>query len=250
MRFVLIIGLMAVSMSSFSQAPGYMGRRLTVTAELSFFNALFHPNANFNSGIARFNHREIFDLDYIITRDGSVGFTFELVNTSMAYEGWNDPKFDSPLFPGLASTFQHARITGQTFGLNYKLYRNPSKGGIAPVGGYAKFDIMVSRTEVFPFDKQNRVQLGMVKEYYNPIIGITYGRQRILWNSVIIRTGIQIALVPTGVLPYFTDITSDIEHEDPNKEFKRVHDARMFSYYAVNVNVGIGFLAPFRHRPK
>ena len=250
MRIGLIIGLMALAASCSAQAPGYMGRRLTVTAELSFFNALFGPNANFNSGISRFNHREIFDLDYVITRDGSIGFTFELVNTSIAYEGWNDPKFDSPLITDLPSTFKHARIKGQTFGLNYKLYRNPSKGGIAPVGGYAKFDIMVARTEVFPFDKENRVERGRIKEYYNPLIGITYGRQRILWNSVIIRTGIQIALVPTGVLPYFTGITSDIEHDDPHKELKRVHDARMFSYYAINVNVGIGFLAPIRHRPK
>ena len=89
-----------------------------------------------------------------------------------------------------------------------------------------------------------------IKEYYTPVLAITYGRQRILWNAIIVRTGIQIGLVPTGVLPYFSGVTSDIDHDDPHKELHRVHDARMFSYYAINVNVGIGFLAPFRHRPK
>ena len=106
MRLLLIIGLISFTTSAFSQAPRYMGRRLTVTAELGFFNALFNPNANYNRGVARFNHREIFDTDYIITRDGSVGFTFELVNTSIAYEGWNDQKFGFSTFTQSSKFFQ------------------------------------------------------------------------------------------------------------------------------------------------
>ena len=249
MRWMLVISLVLIQTVASAQAPGYMGRRLVVAADISFMNALFNPNTNFNNGFGSFNHREGIDVDYVVSRNGSVGLTFELVNTAMKYDRWNDPKFSEPLITDVASTFDHASITGQMFGVNYKHFSHPSRGGIAPVGAFARFGVGVVRTVLTPYDLENKVKYDHSWELYTPVVTLGYGRQRILWNSIVIRTGLELGIVPTGMVPAISG-NSRIEHSDPHKEMRRFHDARLFSYYMINAKFGIGFLAPFRHRPK
>jgi hypothetical protein len=87
--------------------------------------------------------------------------------------GWNDDSFDNLLVPGIDDRFEHGRIFGYGYGLNYKIFRNPSRGGIAPVGSYAKFDVMLLDVRVRPFDKGRDVANSYSHRFFTPAISIT-----------------------------------------------------------------------------
>ncbi|MFT4680283.1 MAG: hypothetical protein ACI9YU_000111 [Flavobacteriales bacterium] len=41
----------------------------------------------------------------------------------------------------------------------------------------------------------------------------------------------------------------EIEDDNPETELKKVHDARLFSYYEINAKVGSGFLVSASYWP-
>lgn len=251
-RIGLISILVLASFSGYSQASGYMGKKFLITGEVSFLNALFNPNHNMNKGLNKFsfNVRSTTDLDYVIARNGTIGLTFDVFVTGLNYK-WNTTEFTDWLVPGINTDFENARISGYGYGINYKIFRNPSKSGIAPIGSYVKFDLMLLDARVKPYSKSNDVVFGYTEQFYTPAFSITLGRQRILWDFLILRSGIQIGFVPTGISPYLQNLDSKgIERATQEQDLRAHVEARLFSYYLLNVNFGVGFLLPFRKNYK
>jgi len=246
MRWPMIISLF-LTLPCFGQAPGYMGKKFLLTGEISFLNALFNPNHNMNHGLNRFsfNFRSTTDLDYVVARNGTVGATFDVFYTGMEYD-WDTPDFDRLLVPGIGPGFDHARIFGYGYGINYKLYRNPDKAGIAPVGSYAKFDVMLLDVRVRPFDKQTDRPYPYADRFFTPALSVTFGRQRVLWDFLILRSGVQVGIVPLGIAPYLQQRDNGIESGTQQQHVRAHAQARLMTYYLLNVNFGVGFLLPFR----
>ncbi len=250
MRLLTIIFSLIVT-QALGQASGYMGKKLLITGEVSFFNALFNPNHNMNKGLNKFsfNFRSTTDLDYVVARNATLGATFDVFYTGMDYD-WNNPEFDQTLVPGIDDRFEHGRIFGYGYGLNYKIFRNPSKGSIAPVGSYAKFDVMLLDVRVKPFDKGNDVAHAYTDRFFTPAVSITLGRQRVLWDFLILRSGIQVGFVPMGISPYLQSLGNGIERGSQEQDLRANAEARLMTYYLFNVNFGVGFLLPFRKNYK
>lgn len=252
MKWLTLIFLLTAEVC-FGQASGYMGRKLLVTGEVSFLNALFNPNHNMNQGLRKFafNLRATSDLDYVVARNASVGATFDVFATGTEFD-WNTDKYADLLVADIDPKFQHARISGYGYGINYKIFRNPSKGGIAPIGSYVKFDMMLLDMRLRPFDDTADVAHSFSDRFFTPVISITLGRQRIFWDFLILRTGIQIGIVPMGISPYLQHIGDGIERETQQQELRAHAEARLMTYYLLNINFGVGFLLPFRktYRPK
>jgi len=251
MRNLLVIALMFVGQWSYAQAPGYMGKRLLVTGEASFFNALFHPNHFMEKGLSSFavNIRSTIDMDYMVARNGSIGVTFDLIFTGMEYN-WSTPEFTRLLIPGIDAGYDHAQIRGYGYGINYKVFTNPSKGGIAPIGGYVKFDVMVLDTRIQPYNKQKSMAMGHEERVITPMLSLTYGRQRVFFDFLVLRSGVQVGIVPTGIGPYIQLFDGELGKPDQATDLRAQAEARLFSYYLLNFNVGIGFLAPIRKKYK
>lgn len=248
MRGLLLIAML-LPMGLWAQAPGYMGKRLSVTGEASFFNALFNPDHAMNSGLNSFgfNVRGTFDVDYVVARNGSVGFTFDLLFSGMEYD-WADEAWTDPLVPRIGEEFQHGQIRGYGYGINYKVFRNPAKGGIAPIGGYTKFDVMLVDVRVRPYDKDGGRAHHHEEQFFTPVLSITLGRQRVFFNNLLLRTGVQLGIVPTGIVPYFERMDGNIDKATQREDLRAHTEARLLSYYLLNFNVGVGFLAPIRKR--
>lgn len=246
MRWLSVI-LLFVSASVFGQAPGYMGRKFLITGDVSFFNALFNPNHNMNQGLNTFsfNVRSTTDLDYVIARNGTIGLTFDVFTTGMQYK-WQDQNYSDLLVPNIDSRFDHARLFGYGYGINYKVFQNPNKGGIAPVGNYAKFDLMLLDVRVRPVDDNTDQAHSFSQRFFTPSMSITFGRQRILWDFLVLRSAIQIGFVPLGFTPYFQGLDNGIERGTQQQDLRAHAEARLMTYYLLNVNFGVGFLLPFR----
>lgn len=246
MRLLIVI-LSLVSTQVFGQASGYMGKKFLVIGEIRFLNALFNPNHNMNQGLNKFsfNFRSTTDLDYVIARNGTIGATFDVFYTGMKFD-WSTTEFDELLVPNIDSRFNHARIFGYGYGINYKVFRNPSKGGIAPLGSYVKFDLMLLDIRTRPFDKANDVAHSYSDRFFTPTFSITFGLQRIMWDFLVLRSGIQVGFVPFGISPYLQSLDKGIERGSQELELRANAEARLMSYYLINVNFGVGFLLPFR----
>ncbi|MBL4586443.1 MAG: hypothetical protein JKX84_05230 [Flavobacteriales bacterium] len=248
MKWFWIIGLF-VSVSAVGQAPGYMGKKLLITGEVSFLNALFNPNHNMNSGLRNFafNVRATTDLDLVIARNASIGLTFDVFATGMEYD-WKTDRYSEQLVPTIDSSFGNARISGYGYGINYKIFKKVSKNGIAPVGNYVKFDLMLLDMRVRAFDKGNEKAHPFSTRFLTPVFSITFGQQRIFWDFLILRSGIQLGFVPLGISPYMQKLNNGIERDTQEQDLRANTNARLFSYYLINVNFGVGFLLPFRKR--
>ena len=252
MKLLTLIFLLTAQVC-FGQASGYMGKKLLVTGEVSFLNALFNPNHNMNQGLRKFafNLRATADLDYVVARNSSVGATFDVFVTGAAFD-WQTDKYDELLVQDIGPNFQHSRISGYGYGINYKIFRNPAKSGIAPVGSYVKIDLMLLDTRLRPFDNSADATHSFSDQFFTPAISFTLGRQRILWDFLILRTGIQVGIVPMGISPYLQNLGDGIERGTQQQELRAHAEARLMTYYLLNVNFGVGFLLPFRktYKPK
>jgi hypothetical protein len=243
----LIVVLTFVSVQALGQASGYMGKKFLITGEISFLNALFNPNHNMNDGLNKFsfNFRSTTDLDYVIARNGTIGATFDVFYTGMKYD-WRSSEFEELLVPNIDARFDHGRIFGYGYGINYKVFRNPSKSGIAPVGSYAKFDLMLLDVRTRPFDKENELAHAYSDRFFTPAFSVTLGMQRILWDFFVLRSGIQIGFVPFGISPYLQSLDNGIEKGNQQQDLRAHVEARLMTYYLLNLNFGVGFLLPFR----
>ncbi|MBP9150800.1 MAG: hypothetical protein KBF73_00810 [Flavobacteriales bacterium] len=250
MRLLTFI-LVLLAELSFGQAPGYMDRKLLITSEVSFFNALFNPNHNFNEGIRKFsfNLRSTTDIDYVVARNGTIGVTFDVFSTSMKYH-WNSDQYDQLLIPNIDRQFEHSRITGYGYGINYKVFRNPSRGGIAPIGSYIKFDVMLLDVHLRPYNLTTETAHSYSDRFFTPAFSFTLGQQRIFWDFLILRTGVQLGFVPMGISPYLQDMGDGIVRGTQQQELRAYAESRILTYYLLNINFGVGFLLPFRKNYK
>lgn len=247
MLSVLFVAL--IGSSAMAQAPGYMGKRLLLTGEVSFLNALFNPDHNMASGLQRFgmNVRSTVDLDYVVARNGSIGFTFDFIFTGIEFY-WASDRYQKPLVPEIGEEYAHGQVRGYGYGINYKVFRNPAKGGIAPLGGYTKFDLMLLDLRVSPYDRATGVAYTFTEQFITPMVSVTFGQQRVFLNTLVLRTGLQVGFVPGGIVPYFELMDGNRQSKEHLDELSMRLHARMFSYYLLNFNVGVGFLAPVRQR--
>lgn len=245
----MAIASLFLSQSLWAQAPGYMGKRLLLTGEASFLNALVSPDHNMNTGLSTFayNIRSTFDLDYVVARNGSVGLTFDIILSGMEFE-WANARFDELLVPGIGSEYGHGQIRGYGYGINYKVFKNPARGGIAPIGGYTKFDAMLLDLRVRPFDRKAGIAHAHRERFLVPMLSVTFGQQRVFFNALVVRTGVQIGIVPGGIVPRFELMDGDLGKSGQREDLSSRLQARMFSYYLMNFNLGVGILAPVRKR--
>lgn len=251
-RTLLAYLLSGIASFCLAQAPGYMGHRLTFTAEASLMNALMNPNHNMGQGLDTYslNVRGTADLDYTVSRMTSVGLTFDVLATGLAFD-WGSERYDERIFPTIGNQFKHARIRGYGYGANVKFFRNPAKGAIAPVGTYTKIDALLLTLQAIPYSVSAKSEYrGGSHDFLAAVISFTLGQQRIFFNYLILRSAVQIGIVPTGIWPYFGSLDENISEPDQEGQIEALTQKRLFSYYLFNVNVGVGFIIPYRQKVK
>lgn len=234
------------------QAPGYMGKKWLITADASFMMAFFNQNHSMKQGLKDYamNIRGVVDLDHVVSRRVSLGATFDIHATGLAFD-WNSDRYPQKLVPGLSNNYKNCRIQGFGYGLNVKIFADANKGGIAPLGWYTKIDALLIDARAMPYAvAERKVYESYSQQILAPIIGITAGQQRILWNHLVLRSAVQFAIVPTGIGPYMRSIDSVIAETDQDEQLRTLALRRLFAYYLFNVNVGVGFLIPYRQKVK
>jgi len=251
-RVALAYLLVCIAPICLAQAPGYMGHRLTLTAEASLMNALMNPNHNMGQGLDTYslNVRGTADLDYTVSRTTSVGLTFDALVTGLSFD-WGSERYDERIFPSIGNEFKHTRIRGYGYGANVKFFRNPAKGAIAPVGTYTKIDALLLTLQAIPYSVLAKSEYNEGShDFLAAVVSFTLGQQRVFFNYLILRSAIQVGIVPTGIWPYFGSLDENISEPDQRGQLEALTQKRLFSYYLFNVNVGVGLIIPYRQKVK
>lgn len=252
MKILAISIALLFGLPAFGQAPGYMGKRWLVTADASFMMALFNLNHTMKQGLSDYamNIRGVVDFDHVVSRKVSIGATFDVHATGISFD-WNSDRFSQKLVLGLSNTYKNCRIQGFGYGVNLKIFADANKGGIAPLGWYTKIDALLIDARAMPYSvAEQSTYKAYSKQILAPVIGITAGQQRVLWNHLVLRSAVQFAVVPTGVGPYMRSLDSVIAETDQDEQLKNLALRRLFAYYLFNVNVGVGFIIPYRQKVK
>ena len=260
MKLKNILSLLVIiySISCFSQLSGYMGKRFTIGYSNYFFPALVGANAT--SKEISMNTTHCINVEYVIHNKinfcvGMQFFKTGVLKKSYEYKYLNNQNYYSYEATGSAiykGNKKPMELNTTNIMLGFKFFKS---GFIAPVGKYQKLDVIVLLDKLIyskdAFVDESRdkgsknVTLGIgTYDYTTLSIGYTVGRQRVLFNSIILDTGVRFGISPNGIFDStFGNLGGDY-NKSFEEELKQTVNYRIMGAQLFNVHIGIGFL-PF-----
>lgn len=232
MKNSIVLFCIFISLTAYSQVPGYFGRRAVVS-----YAVWAHPNVNLlanspsSNGIV-LDRTHAFSLDYIVSHRASICFGFQFSRIGMNFPGEYYRNF---IYTGSDKYPAYLHAKGASVGLKFF-----ARDKIAPLGRYIKWDALVMFNKLVydpndVYDQSENVRLTEVDENVNSFGGgfaLSFGRQRILFDRIVLDGGFRMAFVLCPV-----EYTSDYA-----REFYYVTERLVFNQL-VNFRIGIGFLA-------
>ncbi len=197
---LIIAFLLIANTSTFAQkAPGYMGKRLSVGGSGQFMSAFRGPNKNGESGFISFNDQYSIDLEYATQRKASLKFSYGFFKTQKDYKKLIENDFNGDYeIPYNVKT----ELNVQTISLEYRMFRT----SIAPYGRYLGVFANYKSIQLNQDKYFETLEISKRLQYDNPItllsIGISFGKQRIFFDRIVVDYGIS-AMLPLslGKLP-------------------------------------------------
>jgi hypothetical protein len=262
-RKTILLGFVLLTASVLTaQVPGYMGKRLTLGYSNNFFAAIIGPPAqSYDMGI---NTTHSFNIEFTIKPRTNFCLSYQMFNTGVTtnhtfvnstqdqygnvynVESHFDPVPNKPM-----------ELHSNNVCIGFKFF---NAGSLAPVGKYRKLELVLMFTELsyppnsfFTYnynygfggnDGVSRSSLG-TGNYNFKSFALTYslGRQRVLFNRLVLDYGLQFGFVPAGV---FATLNSEGDFSDastPENVFRQETNKRLFRHQLFNFHIGLGFLA-------
>lgn len=219
------------SISTFAQkAPGYMGKRWSVGGSIQFMSAFRGPNKNGKSGFFSLNDQYSIDIEYATQRKAAWKFSYGFYKTLKDYKKVEEYDLNDDYYIPSAIT---SELDVKSFSLEYRMYHS----SIAPYGKYlgvfANYkSIQLNQNEYLKtFEKSKQLK------YDDPItlvsIGVSFGKQRIFFDRIVLDYGIH-AILPLsfGKLPLLLIDHSVTEDHENNYSAQRAifHDYFNFKF--------------------
>lgn len=221
---------------SYSQVPGYMGKRCIIKA-----NVYGMPLSGFlfaNEKPGDLNLRFSLGIDYVLSRNISLGISGEQVNDIVEIDkitttpaGQQYP--DNPIKFKSAANFY-----GYNLGVNMKFFFLRASGSLAPFGRYFLLEYLKNHVSVSDdgrYYASGKTQLNTIST--NTIV-FGMGSQKILFNRLVIDTNLKYGINFYGL--------SRMRSSESRIDYDPVYAActsKMFSDYLFTLSIGIGILA-------
>lgn len=252
MKKKIVVFLLLISATTFSQVPGYLGKRFVVGYENYFFPAFYGPGKNYaNPGPSfspGFNSTHCLNIDYAVKQRMNVCFSLQHLRTGIAYKRDGVQAYYPADYTGNYST--PIQLSSNNIGIGIKLFR---RGSIAPVGKYQKFELLLffenvkydntqfsMENQIYPYGNIPTTYGSGKYNYRNFALTYSLGRQHIYFDKLVVDFGIRAAITPV-VIP--TGMFTVDNVRGPEDRFKVDSRFRIFRQQLFNFHIGIGFLA-------
>lgn len=246
-RYTILLLIFAWYASASAQAPGYMGKRGTVSVQNAVFPALVGPVKPGNDNIINFNYRYGLALDYVTGRRTSFIFGIDFYKT---YEQFTQRiQLQQQNYYNYTSYFPEdafGEIKGRDFTLAYKGFFNDY---LAPYGKFIRIGLCIANYTVkydpldFVYSDGSNTyvpQLGTGEDTFsNVIFKLGLGKQRVYWDKLVVNTEFELGFGPGSI----TSISEDFDSNRIADYIRNEANARVMRHHAFNVNLGFGFLA-------
>ncbi len=254
--FYLLV-LLQFNIAAQDLSPGYMGKHAIVSYSNYFFPAFIGPSKDktYISGYkTTLNSAHCLNLEYILGKNKSIQFSVQRINTGIDYSyGIDIYQYDSKVTAG-----KPANLKSYNFGLGLKFY---GFGKFAPVGVYSKIELLYMHyivtynknayhyTEAIFYPTTTYIEhigLGKGEYQYNTVAAAyTLGKQRILFDKLVLDYGIRFGVTPDLFRTFFSSLTDETEIDDTkiDQVFWRESEFRLLRQQTFNFHLGIGFLA-------
>jgi hypothetical protein len=255
-RITIVIFVLALGKMS-AQVPGYMGKRLMLGYSNNFFVTASGPTARTNE--AGFNTTHCFNLEYTIKNRTNLCASFQMFNTgTMLNKNIEVSGYDPASQEYLNYTYMYSPVgdepifvSTKTFGIGFKFFPT---GSLAPLGKYKKLELLLLFSDVSYSNNSFIINENYQGTYSRGTIGAgeytfktfalayTLGRQRVLFDRIVLDYGIQFALLPAG---FFATLNGDEDfysNSTIESNFRSVTNARLFRYNIFNFHLGLGLL--------
>ena len=238
--------------SSPAQPAGYLGKRFTLSYEQltgpNFINILELPELSLTDGAvsetnANWNYIGSVTMDYVVGKTKSRGISISAVDQTMYFDDYNTDTTYSYGYPQLNSTYflNSAKLTGFTIGAYVKYFK---KQYTAPFGEYYKFELLYSYYHIKTFKQQAQLY-ELSKPYLEPFstmgFAVTYGKNRIFWDKVVVSMGITVGLRLSILTQVFSGYESNeyrAAYIDLKSAAEYWHGQNLF----YNLHLGVGLL--------
>lgn len=266
--------LLLCTLTASAQIPGYMGKKLVVTYDLSASPAMSGPNAknrvmfdgraqqyNMEKRFLSFNWQHGITADYVTGRRTSVGGGMSFYNTMVLFNTnvedttitWGSLQHNN-VYPA-DSTGAVSRGDVKTIGFSFYVKKFRSKY-IAPMGGYRKFELFgLAATTTYRlrdfdsgynyyYSSSNGIaNVGAGKDHHT-YFGVAYtaGKQRIISDNVVIDFAVRFAYI-FGTIN--TGAGQGLSFDSPYNETNYIRTMtlhRLAKNEWFNFKVGLGFL--------
>lgn len=230
----------------FAQVPGYMGKRAWVSADFNFAPAFFNMNQNHNvvkvmvegegrakgQNIWALNYRPQFNFEYLVGRDVALGLSYSLIRTGTVKELESaNPEIDG---------MHHDILKGNSFSIHLKKFKFDKSASIAPIGYYWTLGVAATKFNTYNSRESSFGQFS--KDVVNPLITIGGGKQKVLFDRLIVNSGIEFGW---SFLP--KDMVDEVKGNgiSPHPHDLSIHHAysSLFGYYIFNLKLSCGYLA-------
>lgn len=265
MKFKLLITGLLFTQFVFAQVPGYMGKRFIVGYSNYFSPALLGRTANSTETSLRLNSVNCINLEY--TMKNSIDFCFGiqfwktgvLRNNGYTYNyTYYDSTYNNYYSEGgeayyMPSNKLAMQLKSTIVSIGFKFFRS---GYIAPAGKYTKLDFLFFKNNVvYEKDAFYKTKYRSPEYKLNFLLGngnfssstcaiaLTFGKQRVIFNRIIIDSGIRFAVSPNVIFNVLGGEFLDNDIETMEYQMKLSTNSRIFTGQLVNFHLGIGFLA-------
>lgn len=246
----------------YAQAPGYLGKKLSIHTDWNAFPALGGPTSG-NKGLTyygdtgggfAFNWRVGAAIGYIISRKQQLRLQVNTFKTGMA-DTYFTPSGNDPT---IGSRDQHElffNLDGFSVGISTRAY-NLNKSALAPLGIYSSWSLLYTQVKGKILDKRTtfalsgpHAPLGLDLKTNIYSLGYSFGRTQILADRFLIDYGANLnfdipitynalnGTVSSGELEFTGDYV-----RDNNRRYDGNVSDKVFGHSLFFFHVGVGFL--------
>jgi hypothetical protein len=257
LRHLLWIGILTIFVQSTNaQIPGYLGKRISLQADVQTIQTFLGPTAN-NRGRVYYgekgggyawNWRAGLSAGYALSRQKQLVIGYDYLVTGLALDV-NSESYDQIFditYTDQHQLFYNLEVNTVTLGLrNF----NPIKGGIAPFGKYKGWFFEYSNIKGKILDKKTILQdVGFNRTSHGPlglssksnlyVLGYAMGENIILKDRFLLNIGARLR-IPLNY-DFFTHLEQD--YDNGIDTFKAYSKDRISVHSLLTINVGAGFL--------
>ncbi|NVO04333.1 MAG: hypothetical protein HXX09_16690 [Bacteroidetes bacterium] len=259
------------SISIYAQIPGYLGKRFVPSISADLWPSLIGPTNSSDQGL---NFTPSLNLDYVTGKHSQISVSYQRISTGLSLLKDSEELMYTNTTPSQTyyyyleyksgysknSSFKNKpiQLTSNNFSIGFKLFYG---GSYSPVGNYVKpeFSLLFENVsyDKFAFRPNNptsdttlfldfsKKAIGRGEyQFTSFVISFTAGRQRVLFDKLLIDYGVRIGMAPLAILSKFS--FKDDENQSIGKmeeHIKKDSDDRMLRFQLISLHLGIGLVS-------